>query len=391
MINEDKIEGLVEEDVSMDDEEDIWSEDLDEDLDDVEGETDVAPSQTKKKSSNIMLYATVAVIGGGVIYFMMGQQQPSQPVQQVASGQVNQQVAVADQSTGEMLGEGVAFNAVPNVSHKGDEGAMPVGVAKEDSPLTPVPEMSEVKELPALSIPMVTKEADEKPAPKAEEGVETVQMANTTSAARPTEKGDVHSSIDHNRELNFKSDQMLNESKQADLAVSMQADMHESIQDEVSDAVETLKKSFESKISDLGRELSFLKNEMKQASGSKDSAALKMQLDSFSKDMSALARKVDQLASKIDRITPTKVPSNNNTQAKVVTKQVAPVKMQASASDWSIRAVHSGAAILYNQKTSDTISARVGESVEGIGEIQEISYSNGVWVVKGKVATITRK
>ncbi len=71
-------------------------------------------------------------------------------------------------------------------------------------------------------------------------------------------------------------------------------------------------------------------------------------------------------------------------------ERVTPVKPKMSpASQWTLKSATSKKATIYNKSTSDLKTIAVGETVDGLGRILNISEKNSRWVVTGTKASIS--
>ncbi len=73
---------------------------------------------------------------------------------------------------------------------------------------------------------------------------------------------------------------------------------------------------------------------------------------------------------------------------KPVAQVIAKATPRVTANSWEIRAIQVGKAVIARKGKGETRDIQVGDSVPGLGNVNDINYKNGGWVIEGSNGTI---
>ncbi len=144
-----------------------------------------------------------------------------------------------------------------------------------------------------------------------------------------------------------------------------------------------------SRLSEILNRLDTLEEKVTETSRN---AATENEMRSLQKTVSALEKKVDRLGN-----SPRSSASGAAARGAANTERSKPVAAPAPrevvrkpAPKWELRAAQPGRAWIALSGSSEMRQVDVGDSVEGLGRITEISYKNGIWVINGTQGKVSQ-
>lgn len=114
------------------------------------------------------------------------------------------------------------------------------------------------------------------------------------------------------------------------------------------------------------------------------------EIDEIKDAIGSLEKKVSKLSTSKPKYTPSK-PKNTSSSTKSSSASKAPDKVATAVSaQWSLRAAQPGSAMVSRKGQSEIRDVSVGDNLDGIGKITNISLVNGRWVIQGTKGQVTQ-